>query len=397
MSSMRMAFAACFLTSTLLAQDSSLPVSTDLQERNTNHKEISFGGYSDDYGYSSDCSSPCNKCEFPYFSDIWPCTAMYGSVEAGYKEFRAPRFNFAANLPTGRLPSVPFDFYTKNNQYPDGPYFTALVGFELPNCWDLCFLGSRSFLEFAFGYWRSQDLNDQANINIVAPNFVIFPALQNDTLQVVFIGPGLVENIFTRNFDYIDGEIYLRTAFELCFCNHNYLIEPFLGAQFNKFTQQYGMSSSALTGASASVINTAQEHVRTNYYDFGGGIKLDIPICNCLSFDISAGGYASYGKSHLHANQTSYVLSQVFTSEDFELTHNEWSGKFKGSAGLGWRCCHALLTVVGNYEYWGYMPQINNPFAFNGTPGYSPTHLTSSYSHNWSVGLRVSFPMLKQV
>ncbi len=325
---------------------------------------------------------------FPHFFHFWPDALFYGSIEAGYQKFRTPSFNVGTI--TNLVTFDPFEPLSIDTDYPSGGYATILLGLQLPFFWTRQRWGDLPSIEFRGSIFSARQKTEESTFLIPGGLFVIFPdvtdPLNGDT--IAFAGGETLENFTQRDYNGLGVDIRFKADYACWTGKRLFVVEPFVAVGYYKFVQKYAASTTGIVGVETVAFD---EVVKTNYYDFGGGLSFFGPLCG-FSYGLTAGIYGSCGNSDLSVNETVFVLGIPAVSRDLNVHKTRWSAKFKGSAEIGYRFKRVFLSVIGNGEYWGYMPQIINPQL----PTSEATHLERFSTWNYSVGLKVSAPLLRK-
>lgn len=335
------------------------------------------------YGEMGPCEYDSPKC--------YPCleTPLYLEVEGGYKRFRFPGFTYgftSVGVITG-----PLDFLTFKNDQVNGPYVDLLLGVLFcGNFW----LGSDPSIELSGTYFagdKSRFFIGPFSNGTFAANFPFFtPGSGPFELTPA---PTIGRSNLTRNYVYQGFDLNFNTNYTWGFSRQYFNFQPFIDLAYKQLKQHYGIH--LFDGAGGAPTFLIDETLKTEYYDFGAGLCLEYFPADSFSLFIKGGGYGSYAHTGLNAYQFTNVGTAV--PEVRLKSHKDvLSSKFIGSTGLSIYAKHVKISLIGNYEYWGYTPQMLNPqlipigggdFATGTPPG-----IRNSHSYNYSVGLRLSVP-----
>ncbi len=333
------------------------------------------------------CAVMCPSC-LVWQSERDYC--FYVGIETGYRKFFMPSFADGFLFPLASLLAEDFTSFTPfsiDDDHPSSAYVLGFAGFRLPECFCPCWLGKNFRAEISGDFFSDHLIHNQ--IQVLPPSTgVVFGFI--DGANSVSTAASSVDGIFSRSYYYNGGAIDLKTTY--C-CTPCCLIEPVVTFAVHELQQKYHYTAdiTTLTGAIDSVIT--EERLKTDYYDFGGGLHLECGLPCCMSFFLGGEILGSYAHTWLKGKQ-----DIAFITTHNHVTRSDkkhvLSSKYLANAGLKFNFQRLSVALLGRYEYWSYTPKILNPQidSLITLLPVNPALIKNTHSYNYSVGIRIAAP-----
>lgn len=290
----------------------------------------------------------------PLFSQF-PCCDLpfdlYASIEGGYYWFDVPKFTYGA-LVTGTGGEIFFPDWVADDCV-DEPYGIVHGGLKMHPS-NGCF----SFLSIeAFGFFSGEE---RINRNFSS---------SDDGLPIINLidGGGTYGSLFpqsgflNREYNYCGGGAFFKgTISSKCLS-----LTPYFAYAYYKLDETYDLLlNTALSGTGNFSSTSLKECLETAYNDFGVGLELATLFCCHWILKGYGAIYYSHASTDFKGKQVVQLNpSGILTARVENCTKHD-TCKLKGGLELGYmfNCfCNLTLSVVGNIEHWGYIPEIKNP------------------------------------
>lgn len=321
--------------------------------------------------------NPCQP-----FSD-W---CFYIDLEAGYQNFYLlPSFSFGQQV----NPLIPIFAFTATDEHAESPYVKVGLGTTFASDCLPCWIGQCLDIRLS-GHYFEDNKKNSATIGPVG--LLLFPIVSVDA--GIGLNPNLISGSFHRDYKYFGGDLEFYGCHSWSFCQNPCLnpviVRPYVALGIHEFNQDYSILFQGITTTNAYRSLNLSEQLHSTYYDIGAGLELDYCFFSCLSAFIKGSFSGSYTHTRFYGQETFFSTFRI--PSDLTLKHDTFNSKVKAATGIDYHLGRWTVGVVGNYEYWGYMPKVQNVlFDQVGDPTVSPTRIASAFGGFYSVGGKIDY------
>ncbi len=326
---------------------------------------------------------------------------FYVDIELGGYQLNSPGFAFGEILSplTGAgIADIP-EFFL-NREHISSFYPRLTLGVEMMNCWNPCWVGNTIFFEIGGSYISNDKFSDLGNG--IFTNFAL-PVLNGSGDFIAETGG--VETEFS-GVDFKRQYRYGNVAFKLGSCiltprSPRFSIIPFVELDFSYLHQGYKLNIGSITGGAIATRFQLREFLNTKYYDFGIGSDFSFvftPECRTAFLVSEAAIFCSSTHTHLKGRESAiFPLIGVPTQNFIERKHDAFTFKGRVKAGIGYQFGYNFAaSIIGQVDYWGYIPQVINPHRIETTPSLTglydkPAHIIGKRTTNYAVYLNLNF------
>lgn len=306
------------------------------------------------------------------------CLDIYASVEGGYYWIQVPEFVYASQAE----PSFPTNINERYisqltaKDYIDSPYAILTGGVSFyPTCSPFRRISMEGFGLLSPSSDKNREFNFPQNGNLF-----IIPLIDGTTVFTTGGSPTeSVVGFLNRHYDYSGAGARIKGYIPWkCVC-----VTPYLAYEHYEVHEKIQARFELTAGPFVST--NLEEKLDICYDDFGAGIELSALFCSRLLLSGYGAVYASYAATRFTGFQ-SVVSTASPTASVSDRTAKD-SYKLKAGVELGWLFNCFSVSVVGNIESWGYIPQIVNPVFES-----FPATIKGQGTFFGSIGAKVSVP-----
>lgn len=333
----------------------------------------------------------------PYNYAPSPRGDLYIDLDLGMYSLDMPGFAFGellSPLPFSAgiapIPELAFRHERVKAFYPK-----LAIGVDFYNGWSPCWAGSNLFFEVGVFYVTQDRINELGDG--VFGNFAL-PQLSGGGDFIASAG-GLLSAFsgvdLRREYRYGGGQIKLGS--DLLFdTTYRFSFTPFFEVDIDTLQQIYKINIGSIVGAVNFNRFFLNESLSTNYYDFGIGVDTSYRFCDCQSVLFFAEGvfFISAAHTRFHGRETAINTGTLLTTTStIHRQHDALDVKARGQVGIGYQFGYNFaVSVIGQLDYWGYVPAIKNPHRVGitglGTGIYDfPARIVSKSATNYGIML----------
>lgn len=308
----------------------------------------------------------------PYFPCHNNCSHFYMQADVGDYRLRMPGYSFGELLtPVTLTAAGPIEEFTISRDTVDCFYPRLALGVEFNR--EFCPCWVRNLL-FEIGLFYTVGDKQDTPGNGTFTNFAL-PAVNGSgdfLADTILADPTSFSGLtFKRDYRYAGVQFKLGSDLNLS-RSSRFAFTPFVEVDLDSLTQDYKLRIGSLSGGTSALNFALDEHVTTNYIDVGVGFDAGLPLspsCNTFVLFGEAAVFVSGAHTRLKANESAILpLVPSAISSFYRNKHDAVQCKARGQVGVGYQFGYNFMaSVVGQVDYWGYLPEVINPQRVAGT------------------------------